>query len=286
MLGLVSLNTVQAKWVNDMKGCKVWVDGTSTRQAPSWSGQCHHGFASGKGKVTFHYRGANEVNHCTGTMRKGKIQGYVNCTLNSGDTFSGTLKNDKIVGQGVYKWRARQNCPNCPRQYNGTFYNNVFSTGSLLLANGKQVKLQYRPTKKGCLVWNPDPKPGEVITWTGGCQGGYANGRGVLTYSSNTETETIRGALKNGMLDGHAVANGVNRVACDDCIVRYDGMFKFHKLIKGVFTLGNGRKVQYNVQDNAALKEATVDLIGTEHMSWMLNHADLGLPRPYHFFGK
>ena len=275
-IGILGFNTAQAKWANDTKGCKVWIEGETTGQAPGWSGRCHNGFASGKGKVIYHYRAANEVKSCNGTMQKGKMQGHVNCTLNSGDSFSGTLQKDKIVGRGVYKWHVRKNCPNCPRQYSGIFHNNVFSVGTLALSNGQKVKLQYHPTQKGCLVWNPDPKHGEVITWTGGCQGGYANGRGVLTYRSRTETETTRGVLKNGMIEGHAVVDGTHTTACKDCIVHYDGLFKFHKPVKGVATLGNGRKVQHNVQqsqnNNAALEDATADYVVTHYMHYYLNN--------------
>ena len=247
-LSLFAYNTAQAKWSNNTKNCKIWVDGKTTGQPPSWSGQCKNGFASGKGKVIYNYSNANEVKSCSGIMKKGKIQGYAHCVLKTGDSFSGTIKNNKIAGKGVYKWKARKNCPTCPRQYSGTFHNSSFALGTLTLTNGQKVKLQYHPTRRGCLVWNPDPKLGEIITWTGGCQGGYANGRGVLKYTSRTETEITHGTLKNGMIEGHAVVDGKHTSACQNCIVHYEGTFKFNRPIKGVATLGNGRKVQQNVQ--------------------------------------
>jgi hypothetical protein len=256
-LSLSVFNTAQAKWANDAKGCKIWLEGKTTGQPPNWSGSCKNGYATGKGKVNYNYSAPTEVKSCSGTMNKGKLQGYANCVLKTGDSFSGTIKNGKIVGKGVYKWKARKNCPTCARQYSGTFHNSAFAFGSLLLSNGQKIKLLYHPTKKGCLVWNPDPKPGEVITWTGACQGGYANGNGVLTYSSRKETETTRGTLKNGMIEGHAVVDGKHTSACNNCIVHYDGMFKFHNPIKGVATLGNGRKVQHNVQQQQMSKIAS-----------------------------
>ena len=35
----------------------------------------------------------------------------------------------------------------------------------------------------GCTAWNPNPQPGETITWTGACVDGKASGEGTLALS-------------------------------------------------------------------------------------------------------
>ena len=37
----------------------------------------------------------------------------------------------------------------------------------------------------GCTAWNPNPQPGETITWSGACVDGKASGEGTLTYVQN-----------------------------------------------------------------------------------------------------
>lgn len=36
--------------------------------------------------------------------------------------------------------------------------------------------------KTGCKVWNPQPVRDETVSWTGGCKGGLAEGKGVLDW--------------------------------------------------------------------------------------------------------
>ena len=53
-----------------------------------------------------------------------------------------------------------------------------------------------------CQVRNPDPKPGQNITWSGACKDGYADGPGILEWlvdgklSSHQEGNMARGALQ------------------------------------------------------------------------------------------
>ena len=48
-----------------------------------------------------------------------------------------------------------------------------------LLAEGSWTK-----TTQGCDVWNEEPQPNEISTWTGPCIDGRTNGYGVLTWES------------------------------------------------------------------------------------------------------
>ncbi len=245
---LLGSNIAQAEWANSTKDCKVWVDDNTTEKPLSWSGQCKDGYASGKGKVIYNYSSPTQVKSCTTIMKKGKIDGYSECLYKTGDILTGTIQNDNIVGEAVYKWNRAKSCPTCPSQYSGTFYNGIFAFGTLVLTNGEKVKLKYHPTKKGCLVWNADAQEDETITWTGSCKDGYANGQGVLTYTTKTAIETTHGTLKNGMLEGDAVVDAKYTSACQNCIVHYDGTFKYNRPIKGVATLGNGHKIQKDEQ--------------------------------------
>lgn len=44
----------------------------------------------------------------------------------------------------------------------------------------------------GCTAWNPNPQPGETITWSGACVDGKASGEGTLTYVQNgSPVETV-----------------------------------------------------------------------------------------------
>ena len=59
--------------------------------------------------------------------------------------------------------------------------------------------------KPGCYVWNPNPHPGETVTWTGVCAGGKAQGTGTLSwaYDQGVETNTVR--LVDGEMNGHGI---------------------------------------------------------------------------------
>ena len=62
----------------------------------------------------------------------------------------------------------------------------------------------------GCYVWNPNPQPGETVTWTGNCDGGLAQGAGTLTWVSDGNRETNTGRLHDGRWDGHVVVRLAN----------------------------------------------------------------------------
>ena len=66
--------------------------------------------------------------------------------------------------------------------------------------------------RSGCRVWNPAPQPKEAITWSGACQNGLAQGRGVLQwFQDNKPSERSEGEYRDGKLNGRGVyvwANG------------------------------------------------------------------------------
>jgi hypothetical protein len=85
-----------------------------------------------------------------------------------------------------------------------------------------------------CWAANPDPSPGETISWTGGCENNLLSGTGTLTwYINGKAVGRDEGTFKNGELSGHgrlSFADGAS----------YEGDFPG----KGVLTLPNGQKIQ------------------------------------------
>jgi hypothetical protein len=62
--------------------------------------------------------------------------------------------------------------------------------------------------RTGCRVTNANPQPNEAITWSGGCENGFAKGQGVLQWFENGRpAERYEGELRNGQMDGHGILN-------------------------------------------------------------------------------
>ncbi|HZR02150.1 MAG TPA: hypothetical protein VFA81_03125 [Burkholderiales bacterium] len=60
--------------------------------------------------------------------------------------------------------------------------------------------------KNGCKVANPYPRPGETITWSGECKGGFAHGNGVLQwYLNGKPDDRYEGTMEQGWAEGHGV---------------------------------------------------------------------------------
>src|SRR5260221_11874629 len=60
--------------------------------------------------------------------------------------------------------------------------------------------------RSGCRVWNSDPQPTESITWSGACQNGLAQGRGVVQwFQDNKPTERSEGEFRDGKNNGRGV---------------------------------------------------------------------------------
>jgi hypothetical protein len=91
-----------------------------------------------------------------------------------------------------------------------------------------------KDSSSNCWAADPDPSPGESITWTGACENNLLSGQGTLTwYINGKAVGRDEGTFKNGELSGHgrlSFADGAN----------YEGEFPG----KGVLTLPNGQKIE------------------------------------------
>ncbi len=73
---------------------------------------------------------------------------------------------------------------------------------------------------RGCMIYDPSPKPNETVTWSGQCVDGYASGEGVVQWLQNgAPGSRVEGTFVRGRLEGHG------RVSAPDGFLRYEGDF-------------------------------------------------------------
>jgi hypothetical protein len=66
-------------------------------------------------------------------------------------------------------------------------------------------------SKTGCKIWNPAPQPHETIQWSGGCKGGYAQGKGTLQWFENGKPgDRYEGDYQGGKRNGHGTVTMSN----------------------------------------------------------------------------
>ena len=72
-------------------------------------------------------------------------------------------------------------------------FNSFFRTAAILALTGFLVspanaqsgaKYSTAENRPQCKIWNPNPQPNETVYWTGRCQGGYAEGKGIVTWGN------------------------------------------------------------------------------------------------------
>ena|SRR5437016_5111697 len=109
----------------------------------------------------------------------------------------------------------------------------------------------------GCRIPNPNPQENEAVTWSGDCQNGIAEGRGVLQWFAHAApTDRYEGELHEGKANGHGVlttrtgdrydgewrdgkANGLGRVVTSN--YNYTGIWSDGCSRDGNKTIGVGR---------------------------------------------
>ena len=84
-------------------------------------------------------------------------------------------------------------------------------TVSLALAAAAQTDKTEAPgwitaANQPCKIWNPEPQPDESVTWSGGCEGGFASGQGVLRWTENGKPDVeFDGEYAKGKRNGPGV---------------------------------------------------------------------------------
>jgi hypothetical protein len=102
-------------------------------------------------------------------------------------------------------------------------------------------------TRSGCRVQNPHPVPNESIQWSGGCQGGLAEGRGSLQWFANGKPGSrTEGEWHAGVLNGRALT-----LSPDGS--RYEGEYRDGVPNgRGVTTFANGNRLDATYRDGRA----------------------------------
>ncbi len=99
-------------------------------------------------------------------------------------------------------------------------------------------------TTEGCFVWNPNPQAGSTASWSGGCNGSRASGKGVLIWRWSEGTQRLEGESRDGKLTGRILAVYENGN-------RYDGeMRDSGKSGRGVATFANGNRYDGEYRDD------------------------------------
>ena len=87
-----------------------------------------------------------------------------------------------------------------------------------------------------CQLYNPEPEPGETVTWSGGCADGKATGEGRIVWRGSYGESVYEGTMHNGKVHGY----GTYAYSSGN---RYQGEFrdgKAHGIGIGAFS-GGGR---------------------------------------------
>jgi hypothetical protein len=84
-------------------------------------------------------------------------------------------------------------------------------------------------TNQPCKIWNPEPRPDESVTWSGGCKDGFASGKGILRWTEDGKPDVeFDGQYANGKRNGPGVmitpdGDRVEGVWVNDKLIRGDG---------------------------------------------------------------
>lgn len=81
----------------------------------------------------------------------------------------------------------------------------------------------------------------------------------------------------HGLIEGYAVANWDYANHCTDCPVRFEGSFKHSNPVKGIVTLGDGRKADFdaatqNETMSPEMNNAFNDYVVTQMLGFTMEH--------------
>ena len=141
-----------------------------------------------------------------------------------------------------------------------------------------------------CYVWNDDLREGEIMTWSGECSDGFAQGRGTLIttalFEGNTYTNKGEGIgyFQNGKRHGHWVELPLNEIIKQgpyvngkrhgQWVYRYYGYYYTRYEEKGPYVDGkrHGHWVIHDSLPEMVLEGPYVD--GERHGHWVQRYSD------------
>ena len=95
-----------------------------------------------------------------------------------------------------------------------------------------------------CQLYNPSPKPGETITWSGDCVDGKASGEGRVVWRGSYGESVYEGDFRDGKPHGHGTYTYSNGN-------RYEGDFRDGKPHgHGTYTSADGRRYEGEWRDS------------------------------------
>lgn len=176
----------------------------------SWTGECVNGLTEGNGELRAITNGS--VWTYNGQMKNGRPDGYGKYIDEVGGYYEGNFKNGEYYGKGKYVLYNGDT-------YTGEFFNGKRHGEGVFLAGGAKKEAQsgrwendsflgvyIKDEKSNCSVINPNPKPNETITYSGGCKDGLAEGMGKLAWyldgklNGRDEGKFIKGQLTQGKI--------------------------------------------------------------------------------------
>jgi hypothetical protein len=231
-------------WAKDQNGCQVWSGSDLAVETVMWNGSCIDDFVSGEGIIKMVWK-EEKVNKgekqkpnqqviCTGSMKKGKLNGYSECEWQDGTVYKGTWKDvHPVAGEYIFK-------------------------------SGSKQAVKWFEEKNGCLVWNEAPQADEEVSWDGACFQGYAQGHGTLEFFSSDVKQSYTGEMTKGKPNGKGSYHWLKHdKPCDEekslysCYKRFVGNFSHGSRGKGIYTLISGRKI---VSNKSAMDDAITSL--------------------------
>lgn len=160
--------------VDPTTGCKVVRADTEPDMSITWSGECYHGLAHGKGVLQW-FQAGKPLARYEGEMQDGMAHGIGKMTYANGSRYDGAWENGERNGKGTFSFP------------NGSRLSGEFRDGkpngraTYLWSNGDRYVGDFRENKRtghGTLFFaNGDRYEGEFVD-------GKAQGRGVRTYAA------------------------------------------------------------------------------------------------------
>ena len=108
-----------------------------------------------------------------------------------------------------------------------------------------------------CQLYNLSPKPGETVTWSGGCVEGKAPGEGRVVWRDSKGESVYEGGMRDGKPHGHGTYTFADGS-------RYEGEWRDGKPHgHGTYTRAHGRRHEGEWREGCLEKDGRRTVIGT-----------------------